>query len=302
MKILLGGSPCTHWSIARVKGREIEAEGLGWELFKNYLIARDRFCPEYFLYENNRSIAAEIKRQITAELGVEPVTIDSALVSAQSRQRLYWVGRRDQDGTYSKIEVRQPEDKGIMLRDILEKERGDWRPVGKWTKHAFFTNPDVTKLDALKTILSDKAFTLTTKKGHPNNYICNPERTQYSNLTISEYEELQTVPRGYTACVPEGERYKMLGNGWTVDVIAHILSFLPGIAEKPLEVLSMYDGMSCGRLALDKLGASVAAYWATEIDEYAIKVTQANYPDTVQLGDAFQVRGDGWRPWEGVRM
>lgn len=299
MKLLIGGSPCTHWSIARVNGREREAEGIGWELFKNYLIARDKFRPEYFLYENNRSIAAEIKRQITAELGVEPVMIDSALVSAQSRQRLYWVGRRNQDGTYSKVDVTQPEDKGILLRDIMEAERDDWRPVGKWTKHAFFTNPDVTKLDALKTIKSDKAFTLTTKKGHPNNYICNPERTQYSNLTISEYEALQTVPKGYTACAPEAERYKMLGNGWTVDVIAHILSCCYGVMEKPLEVLSMYDGMSCGRLALDKLGASVAVYWATEIDEYAIKVTQANFPDTVQLGDAFQVREDKWRPWEG---
>lgn len=86
----------------------------------------------------------------------------------------------------------------------------------------------------------------------------------------------------------------------TVDVIAHILSFIPGIAEKPLEVLSMYDGMSCGQLALDKLGACVAAYWSTEIDEYAIKVTQTNFPDTVQLGDAFQARRDGWKPWEGV--
>lgn len=209
MKLLIGGSRCTHWSIARVKGREREPEGLGWELFKNYLMARDRFGTEYFLYENNRSIAAEIKKTITAELGVQPVMIDSALVSAQSRQRLYWVGRREKDGTYSKVEVEQPEDKGILLRDILETERADWRPVGKWTRHAFFTNPDVSKLDALKTIQSDKAFTLTTKKGHPNNYICNPERTQYSNLTISEYEALQTVPRGYTACVPETQRYKL---------------------------------------------------------------------------------------------
>ena len=53
MKLLIGGSPCTHWSIAR-KGRETQPEGIGWELFDNYLIARDKFKPEYFLYENNK--------------------------------------------------------------------------------------------------------------------------------------------------------------------------------------------------------------------------------------------------------
>jgi len=86
----------------------------------------------------------------------------------------------------------------------------------------------------------------------------------------------------------------MLGNGWTVNVIAHILSFCPGITSEPLEVLSMYDGMSCGHLALNKLGAHVDRYFAAEIDKYAIKTTMANFPDTIQLGDAFQVRKNGW--------
>ncbi len=56
MKLLLGGNPCTYWSIAR-KGRETQPSGIGWELFDNYLIARDKFHPEYFLYENNKSMA-----------------------------------------------------------------------------------------------------------------------------------------------------------------------------------------------------------------------------------------------------
>ena len=92
-------------------------------------------------------------------------------------------------------------------------------------------------------------------------------------LTVRECMRLQTVPEGFVFPVSDTQAYKMLGNGWTVDVIAHILSFCPGITEKPLKVLSMYDGMSCGRLALDKLGASVAAYWATEIDKYAKQST-----------------------------
>lgn len=92
MKILIGGSPCTHWSIAQTKNRETEASGIGWELFLNYRIARDKYHPDYFLYENNKSMSPAIRAQITAELGVEPVLINSALVSAQNRQRLYWVG------------------------------------------------------------------------------------------------------------------------------------------------------------------------------------------------------------------
>lgn len=89
----------------------------------------------------------------------------------------------------------------------------------------------------------------------------------------------------------------MLGNGWTVDVIAHIMSHFTGLTEEPVEVLSMYDGMSCGHIALDKLGAAVSGYYATEIDKYAIQTTQHNYPETIQLGDAFQVREEGWTPY-----
>ena len=90
MKLLLGGSPCTHWSIAQTRNWETQPEGLGRELFRNYLIARERYGPDFYSYENNKSMAPAIRAQITAELGVEPILINSALVSTQSRQRLYW--------------------------------------------------------------------------------------------------------------------------------------------------------------------------------------------------------------------
>ena len=89
IKLLLGGSPCTFWSIAQKNNRETEAEGLGWELFKNYLIAKEKFKPDFFLYENNKSAAQAIKDQISRELGVDLMYINSALVSAQNRQRFY---------------------------------------------------------------------------------------------------------------------------------------------------------------------------------------------------------------------
>lgn len=110
-------------------------------------------------------------------------------------------------------------------------------------------------------------------------------------LTVTECKRLQTVPDGYEFPVSNAQAYKMLGNGWTCDVIAHIMSYFDFGAE-PVAVLSMYDGMSCGRIALEKLGVEVGRYYATEIDKYAIKTTMHNYPDTIQLDDAFDVRTD----------
>ena len=564
MKLLIGGSPCTHWSIAQTKNRETEASGIGWELFLNYRIARDKYKPDFFLYENNKSMSPAIRAQITAELGVEPALINSALVSAQNRQRLYWVGRRNPDGTYSQVAVEQPADRGILLRDILEsgvcwKEKGYallsttggttaggtvtghqrngaaepvrigeiesaaaetrfdtskqykvYSPDGKATAlcgngggagaktglyavpvpepvnetvdgkaqclratyykdgirnlvgntvdrktcvaipvpvagrvvgrrineqghrddyneeieriQRFEVNEDPNKTNCLSTVEKDNMIAVPVRVGampnkdgelgtsqsrriystdgksvslqaRPNGggadgaatgLYAVPAAVEYNplhscdvvvtdqnirctykdgsgtaqgytvtfddvkspsviaghahkmkviervtdkkqmpvyevrggritikgktypikladgfyiirKLTVTECKRLQTVPDTYAFPVSDTQAYKMLGNGWTVDVIAHIMSHFTGLTEEPVEVLSMYDGMSCGHIALDKLGAEITTYYATEIDKYAVQTTQHNFPDTVQLGDAFQVRDDGWR-------
>ena len=117
---LIGGSPCTYWSIAQTKNRETVASGMGWELFSQYVRSLHEAKPKYFIYENNKSMSKAIRESITETFGFEPICINSALVSAQNRQRLYWVGKRNEDGTYSKVLVEQPDDRGILLRDILE--------------------------------------------------------------------------------------------------------------------------------------------------------------------------------------
>ena len=117
---LMGGSPCTYWSIAQKNNRETEASGLGWELFSQYVRALKEAQPKYFIYENNKSMSNAIRESIADTFGFEPICINSALLSAQNRQRLYWVGKRNADGTYSKVEIEQPVDKGILLKDILE--------------------------------------------------------------------------------------------------------------------------------------------------------------------------------------
>ena len=117
--LLCGGSPCTYWSIAQKNNRETEASGMGWELFSQYVRALKEAKPKYFVYENNKSMSKAIRESINEAFGFDAVLINSALVSAQNRQRLYWVGKRNDDGTYSKVNVEQPEDRGILIRDIL---------------------------------------------------------------------------------------------------------------------------------------------------------------------------------------
>ena len=551
MRLLIGGSPCTHWSIAQTKNRETEASGIGWELFLNYRIARDKYQPDFFLYENNKSMSHAIRAQITAELGVEPVLINSALVSAQNRQRLYWVGKREPDGTYSQVPVEQPEDRGILLRDILEtgvawkeksytldahyyKSAGVYNPkkqhsysrlmaaepvrigtiendaknqafdsqqyrvyspdgkavtlcgnggglgaktglyavpvpepvnetvdgkaqclratyykdgirnlvgntvdrktcvaipvpaagriVGRRINEQghrddyneaiphfqyFEVNEEPQKTNCLTTVQKDNMIAVPVRvgampnkdgelgtsqsrriystdgksvslqarpngggadgaatglyavpagmarRGRENSSAFEMRDDQKSNavaatghqsrlvieaadgkqmpvyevrggritikgktypikladgfyiirkLTVTECKRLQTVPDTYAFPVSDTQAYKMLGNGWTVDVIAHIMSHFTGLTEEPVEVLSMYDGMSCGHIALDKLGTEITAYYATEIDKYAVQTTQHNYPNTMQLGDAFQVRAEDWHLPEPAEM
>lgn len=117
---LIGGSPCTYWSIAQTKNRETVASGMGWELFSQYVRALHEAKPRFFLYENNKSMSAAIRASITETFGFEPILINSSLVSAQNRQRLYWCGIRQADGTYKKADIQQPADRGILLKDILE--------------------------------------------------------------------------------------------------------------------------------------------------------------------------------------
>ena len=110
-----------------------------------------------------------------------------------------------------------------------------------------------------------------------------------------ECERLQTLPDNYTEGVSNTQRYKWIGNGWTAEVIIHILSHISIPKDYPIEVLSMYDGIATGRYCLEKLGYRNITYKAYEIDEYAKKIALKNYPDIIQCGDAYQVREEDWK-------
>lgn len=321
--LLLGGSPCTYWSIAK-KGRETTSDGMGFRLFMEYVRAlRESEC-RYFLYENNYSIHQNIKDEISKHLGIQPIMINSALLSAQNRKRCYWTNIPN---------VTQPEDKGIMLADVLEnavpwqdksycmtssyngavlyntlerKQRTmvaipvntvngkshtvpatyykagtnlfpSFRaensrqkiavPIGA-AQRGRYTNSDKTE-QHIEVRPDGKSNCLTTVQ--KDSLVCAPVRIgQYGKggqgqriysvrgksvtlsangggqgaktglykidlpdgdyiirkLTPVEAERLQTLPDNYTAGISNSQRYKCIGNGWTVDVIAHILGGL----------------------------------------------------------------------------
>jgi len=473
IKLLIGGSPCTKWSIAQKKDRETTAEGEGWELFLNYKIAKEKFKPDFFLYENNKSAAQAIKDQISMELGVPLMHINSALVSAQNRQRFYafnWT-------------VPQPEDRGILLKDILETGQTDkdkayclkhqagnardyfkkhhtqvaFEPVGVGYRnrreddgklHRRFETDGDEKANALTTVVTDsmvaepvainptsdgekagcllsryhknspinalrdgfggdtmvaepvrvggmprpngevstaqamrvyaqdgKSVTLSAngggmggntglyaiptepvRVGHVNNGAqgdriydsngkscaitangggtggsgqglyaapaeCETKHPVYEvkdgfitikgrqypirlpdgfyiirKLSVTECCRLQTLPDDYCRAVSDSRAYKGLGGGWTAEVIIHILQ--GALKDVPrneeIVVLSMYDGIGTGRYCLEKMGFTNIKYYAYEIDPYAMKVSGSNYPDIIQLGDAFDLRRDDW--------
>lgn len=112
--------------------------------------------------------------------------------------------------------------------------------------------------------------------------------------TTTELERLQTMPDGYTQGIPENQRRKCLGNGWTAEVIIELMQYMKIEKDEEIIVVSLYDGIATGRYCLEKLGFTNVKYFAYEIDKYAMQVAVKNYPDIIECGDAFKVRAENW--------
>lgn len=279
--LLIGGSPCTYWSVAK-KGRETTPDGEGFKLFMQYIRALEECRPKYFLYENNNSIHKDIKTEISKFLGVEPIMINSALVSAQQRKRCYWTNIPN---------VVQPEDKEIYLKDIIVSgipwqdksyayttrcQAATFKDTLERHRHTMIAEPVILQRSHGYNkggIKQGKCPTFTATGSFVfNNLVAEPVRIGqigkgglgeriYSvygksvsmkangggggaktglykidlpdgdyiirKLYPIEAERLQTLPDNYTEGISNTQRYKCIGNGWTVDVIAHILGFIP---------------------------------------------------------------------------
>lgn len=204
LDLLIGGSPCQWFSNA---GKGMNFNDPRSKLFFEFVRILNEAKPRYFLLENVK-MKKERQNIISEHLfGIQPVEIDSALVSAQRRKRLYRVWKRNEDWGYSQVIVSQPIDKGIFLRDsTLYGENKIWQ-YPRWFNEWW--------------IKEGKSTTLSSHWWQYNNFIVG-DMTWLRSITPIECERLQTLPDDYTAGVSNSQRYKMLGNGWTVDVIAHI--------------------------------------------------------------------------------
>lgn len=264
--LVMGGSPCQGFSIA---GKKLNFEDPRSKLFFEFKRAIDEVKPKYFLLENVK-MKKEYENIISEYLGVQPIEINSSLVSAQNRKRLYWTNIPG---------VQQPEDRGIMLKDVVHENRPEDKvdlapykvPFDKTLKIIekevqtrkigyFKYDAQANRVYSIhgKTVTllgeagggaakmgqylfgcitpdrvdkrqrgqrfndGEKFYTLTAQDRHGvliDGYI--------RKLTPVECERLQTLPDGYTAGASDAKRYKALGNGWTVEVITHILKSLP---------------------------------------------------------------------------
>ena len=284
---LIGGSPCTHWSIAQKNNRETQPNsGMGWELFSQYVRAVKEAKPKYFLYENNQSMSKAIRAAIDEAFGFEAVEINSALVSAQNRRRLYWVGQRNTDGSYSRVNITLPANRGGRLQDVIDSG-AVWteksyalttRIAGAVVKdtlskhrHSMVAEPirvGTIKSNAKNIAFDSKQYRVYSTEGKATTlcgqgggvgaktglyavpidsnarakiayrvfdkhilidgdwYPINLPDGYYiiRKLSVNECKRLQTVPDWYDmSVISDSQAYKCLGNGWTVEVIMHIL-------------------------------------------------------------------------------
>lgn len=239
--LLIGGSPCTNFSQAKNHTAKNKKETdinqwIGWELFMQYVRALKEAKPKYFLYENNYRISKNIIDNISKELGVQPILINSGLVSAQSRKRLYWTNIPN---------VTQPIDKGILVKDIIiddpsllkvfdDRIRNTLIKCKNYIKYDLGGKGHYSQQDRLY-YLNGKAPTVPRCRTESKFNVWLGEET-YKKTCPIEIERLQTLPDNYTQFgidkngntyeVKKTNRFEAVGNGWTVDVIVHIFQGL----------------------------------------------------------------------------
>ena len=244
-KLLIGGSPCQDLSIAKKDRKGLEGDRSS--LFYEYLRILNEAKPKYFILENVASMSKESKEIITKELfGIEPIMINSALLTAQNRKRLYWVGKLV-DGEYKKVKIEQPEDQKIYLKDIIEDgfvdrdksycinanyyKGGNLKSYfEKGRRQLIFDKPvrighfnkggqgdRVYSIDGKSICLSANGGGRGAKTG-----LYDIDKT-VRKLTPTECCRLQGFPDDYVSMVSNTQGYKGLGNSFTVPVIKHLI-------------------------------------------------------------------------------
>jgi len=225
--LLIAGFPCQDLSIAKRDGKGLEGARSG--LFSKCLEALEICKPKYFLFENVNSMKKEWKDKISKLLGVEPIMINSALLTAQMRKRLYWTNIPN---------IQQPEDKGIVLKDIIES--GDTERLKSYCITATYSRAcpeDYFNHGQRQLVWKDKSYCIpaTYYKENVKSLLKRKKeglfislKDMVRKLTPIECERLQGFPDNYSEGISNTQRYKALGNSFTVPIIKHILQNING--------------------------------------------------------------------------
>lgn len=228
--MIIGGSPCQDLSNYKYDRGEVTGlNGAKSSLLYEYVRILKYVKPKYFLLENVASMEDKWKDIISELLGVEPIMINSSLVCGAERKRLYWTNIPN---------VNQPKDKGIVLKDICLPSSKVPEKYWYRDKYPITIHDGDVKVKATIHLKGHRQ----AKEVYGLNHKCNTllcdgnggnlvkkiyQDNQVRKLTPLEYERLQTLPDGYTNCVSDSRRYSAIGNGWTVDIISHILKSIP---------------------------------------------------------------------------
>jgi site-specific DNA-cytosine methylase len=210
--LLIGGSPCK--GISRLNKNQEGLEHSESRLFWEYVRLLNELKPKYFLLENTHG-NKEATNIITETLGVNPISINSKLVSAQNRPRYYWTNIHG---------VEQPKDKGITTKDIFDYsgELAHECRV-KWLTNKSGKKSVANGYTRVNPYPKSGCLTANGHKKWNENYLLKDGVYRY--LSQTEIEKLQTLPIGYTKSLNYDDAYDCIGDGWTVDIIAHILGY-----------------------------------------------------------------------------
>lgn len=232
--LLIGGSPCQDLcGMGSRKGLEGEKSSLFFEFAR----ALEEIKPQWFLLENNASMTQENKDRISEILGCRPVLINSADFSAQNRKRLYWTNIAIQDFTPKNIKLKDIMEQGAERNEVTEKIEkyvfsGEYagRKIEKTTRNAIRTPEQQSRT------VGTGAYDISSNTG-----IVIEIENRYYQPTQTEFERLQTLPDGYTKILPIKKAVFHIGNGWTVDVIAHIFRSLKFALDNSLQPLELKE-------------------------------------------------------------
>ena len=216
--LLIGGSPCQGFSFA---GKQLNFDDPRSKLFFEFVRLKNECNPTFFLLENVK-MKKEYQDVITEHLGVEPIEINSNLLSAQNRKRIYWTN----------VPIGEHEPKNILIQDILQNDMPRECVTDKISKYVFSgeyagrkiektTRNSIRTPEQKSRTIGTCSYDISSNAG-----ICFKIGDEYYKPNQVEFERLQTLPDGYTSVLPIKKAVFGIGNGWTVDVIVHILKYL----------------------------------------------------------------------------